>query len=179
MADRTYIAWSGTTAALSGTTTLVSAAANLASATAPKTMMQLKSSGPDITVVEWGYSFDVQPTALVRVELVDTGTVACTFGGTGGAALAAGDVPAYSVPGGSAASLTYSTSTSGFTGSGANTEGSVTATRMLAYNEEWGQSFKQQFPLGREPTVPAANYLRIRCTSLTSISGTFYVIFDQ
>lgn len=168
MADRTYIAWSGATAALTA------AVPSLATGTTIRTMMQLKSSGADITVVEWGYSFDVAPTALVKVELVDTGAV----GATGLTAYASGDVPAYSIPGGSAAGLTLGTTASGFWVSG-EAEGTVTATRLLGYNAEWGQSFKQQFPLGREPSVAAANYLRMRVTTATTINMTCYVIFDQ
>lgn len=168
MADRTYIAWNGASGAL---TTALAPVTTLASN--PKTMLQLKSSAPDITIVEWGYSFDVLPTTLVKVELVDTGLIAAT-----GTALTAAGVPAYSVPGGSAAELTYSTTTSCYS---AGSEGTITATRLLAYNEEWGQSFKQQFPLGREPSVPAANYLRIRATmpSATTINMTCYIVFDQ
>lgn len=169
MADRTYIAWNGASGALT------SALAPVATVTGSviRTMLQLKSSAPDITIVEWGYSFDVLPTALVKVELVDTGLIAAT-----GTALTAAGVPAYSVPGGSAAELTYSTTTSCYSAAAAS-EGSITATRLLAYNEEWGQSFKQQFPLGREPSVPAANFLRIRATSAVVINMTCYIIFDQ
>lgn len=167
MADRTYIAWNGASGALTGALAPVVTGAS----GAIKTMLQLKSSAPDITIVEWGYSFDVLPTVLVKVELIDTGLIAAT-----GTALSAAGVPAYSVPGGSAAELTYSTTTSCYS---ASAEGTITATRLLAYNEEWGQSFKQQFPLGREPSVPAANFLRIRATTNPTINMTCYIVFDQ
>lgn len=166
MADRTFIAYNGATAALTG------ALASVSTGTSLKTMMQLKSSGQDITVTAWGYSFDVIPTAMVKVELVDTGTVNATMA----TAYNSGDIVASSVPGGTAASLTLSTAASGFT---ASSEGTVTSTRLLRYREEWGQSYEMSFPLGREPSVAAANYLRIRATTTVAINMVCWIEFDQ
>jgi hypothetical protein len=71
---------------------------------------------------------------------------------------------------------TNATVTSGFS---ATAEGTITATRVLAFNEELGQSFKQQFPLGREPEVNAGDYLRIRVTTGTAINMLCYVIWEE
>lgn len=161
---RQYIVWNGASGALTA------ALASVATGTALKTMLQLKP-GNDISIIEWGYSFDTIPTAKVNVELVDTGTVAATV-----TASVSSDIPKYGSPGGAASAATLSTTGTGYT---ASAEGTVTATRLLAYQEEWGQSFKQQFPLGREPEVASGNLLRIRVTTATTINMTCYIAWEE
>jgi hypothetical protein len=86
MSRRRYAVWNAATAALTAAPTAVT------TGTAIKTMLQVKPTTP-IVIVEWGYSFDVVPTALVRVELVTTGTVNATV-----TQFAAGDVVKYDDP---------------------------------------------------------------------------------
>jgi hypothetical protein len=138
-----------------------------------KTMLQIKPGTPKIRIVEWGYSFDTTPAAFVRVELVTTGTVFATV-----TAYNAGDVPTYNDSTGPATQVALGTAASGFT---STAEGTVTATRLLAYQEEAGTAFKQQFPLGREPEVAGGSALRIRATptSAAAITMTCYVIWEE
>lgn len=164
MAAPCYITWNAaapTSAAISG----------VATGTSIKTMLQLKPGSSKLRIIEWGYSFETVPTAMVRVELIDTSTVAATVT----AAVAAGVMPYNDVTG--AASLaTLSTTGTGYT---ASAEGTVTSGRLLAYQEEWGSQFKQQFPLGREPELNTGNLLRIRVTTATTINMSCYLVWEE
>jgi|SRR5438067_2874160 len=165
MAAPCYIAWNAATAALTA------APAGVTTGTTIKTMLQIKPGTPKIRIIEWGYSFESVPTSMVRVELVETGTVFATV-----TALAAGDVAKYNDATGSASGISLGTAASGFTSSA---EGTVTSTRLLGYEEEFGSQFKQQFPLGREPEVQSGNALRIRATTGTAINMTCYLIWEE
>jgi hypothetical protein len=139
--------------------------------TAIKTMLQVKPT-TNIAVVEWGYQFDVIPTALVKVELITTGTVAATV-----TAYAAGDVIKYDDSGAAASGISLGTAASGFT---STAEGTITATRLLDMGPGWSQQFAKQFPLDREPGVIAANdVLRIRMTTATAINALCYVVWEE
>ncbi|WP_228002122.1 hypothetical protein [Nocardia australiensis] len=164
MARRRFIVWNGATAALTG------ALAPVATGTTIKTMLQLKPT-TNIAVLEWGYSTDALPVAKIASELITTGTVAATV-----TAFAAGDVVKYDDAGSAASALSLGTSASGFS---ATAEGSITASRLLAYRSEWGQSFSQQFPLDREPGVQANDILRIRMTTSATINALAYIVFEE
>ena len=173
MAAPCYIMWN------QSTTALTAAISGVTTGTVLKSMMQIKPGTPKIRVIEWGYSFETVPTIMYRVELVETGGVGATMTGTGGAA---GTPQAYNDVTGPASQVITGTSSSAFAGSAVNTsEGAVTASRLLAYQEEWGTQFKQQFPLGREPEVNGGNFLRIRVTpaSATAISMTCYCVWEE
>lgn len=171
MAAPCYIMWN------QATTALTAAISGVTTGIAFKTMMQIKPSTPKIRLVEWGYSFENAPTAMVRVELIETGAVGATMTGTGGAA---GTPQNYNDVTGPASQVTTGTSASGFAGSAVNTsEGTITASRLLAYQEEFGSQFKQQFPLGREPEVNGGNFLRIRMTTATAINATIYAVWEE
>lgn len=165
MAAPCFIAWNGATAALTA------ALPSVTTGTAIKTMLQIKPGTPKIRIIEWGYSFDVVPTALVKVELVETGTVGATV-----TAFAAGDVAKYNDSTGPASGISLGTAASGYTSSA---EGTVTASRLLGFDEEWAQSFKQQFVLGREPEVNGGNFLRVRATTATALNMVTYVIWEE
>ena len=164
MARRRYIVWNAATAALTAAPTMVT------TGTALKTMLQVKPS-TQIAIIEWGYSFDVTPTAVVKVELITTGTVNATV-----TAFNAGDVVKYDDSGGAASAITLATSGSGFTSSA---EGSVTASRLLDYQASWAQQYSKQFPLDREPGVVASDILRIRMTTATAVSASCYVVYEE
>ncbi len=163
MARRRYEIWNAATAALTAFPTAVTTGTSL------KTMLQIKPT-TNISVVEWGYSFDVIPTALVKVELVTTGTVFATVTAT-----AANDVRQYDDFVATTA-LSLGTSATGYT---STAEGTVTASRLLAARQEWGQSYEKQFPLDREPAVIANDSLRIRMTTATAINALVYVIIEE
>lgn len=174
MAAKTYIIFNSANAA---------AAAPVAQPTgnAIRTMMQIKlAAGFSARVIEWGCSFDGSAAATPgKVELIDTGTVAATvttayvsndiqiFGDQ--------DAPTQTTWG----MLTLSTTTSGFA-SAAGTEGSVAApTRVLDCQlVAPTNQYVKQFPLGREPNLTNANYLRIRATFGTTVNMICYVILE-
>jgi hypothetical protein len=173
MAAPCYIAWNAAAGALTSSTAAPPAPALVATGTSVRTMLQIKPGTPKIRIIEWGYSFDVAPTALVKVALIETGTVGATMA-TG---FNAADVIAYNDVTGAASQITKGTTSSGF---GIPTaEGTVTATRLLAYRNEWGQSFSQQFPLGREAEINGANFGRIVVTTATTINMSCYCIWEE
>ena len=92
MARRRYLVWNAATAALTAAPTMVT------TGTALKPMLQVKPS-TYIAVIAWGYSFDVTPTAVVKVELITTGTVNATV-----TAFNAGDVVKFDDSGNAASS---------------------------------------------------------------------------
>lgn len=164
MAAPCYITWNAaapTTAAISGVTT----------GTVIKTMLQLKPATPKVRIIEWGYSFETVPTAMVRVELIETGTIAATVTAT----VAAG-VMNYNDVTGPASQASLGVSATGYT---ATVEGSIVAGRLLAYQEEWGSAFKQQFPLGREPEVNGGSILRVRVTTATALNMSTYICWEE
>lgn len=175
MAAKTYIIYNSANAA---------AAAPVAqpTGTAIRTMMQIKlAAGFSARVIQWGYSFDGSAAATPgKVELIDTGTVAATSLST---AYVSNDIQPWS--GQDAPSqttwgmLTLGTSASGFS-TGAVTEGTVVApTRVLSCSMTAPTNEKDiQFPLGREPELTNANYLRVRATFAATVNMICYVILE-
>src|ERR1044072_6968221 len=109
MSHRRYRIWNGATAALTAGLALPRSGTSL------KTMLQIKPT-VDISVVGWGFYFDIVPTVLAKVELVDTGLVAATV-----TAHAAGDIVKFDEANGPAAPLTLGTSAGGYTASAEGT----------------------------------------------------------
>lgn len=165
MASPTYIAWNSTV----GTTAFVDPVA-VTTGTALKTMLQIKPGTPKIRIVEWGYSFDVLPTAVVKVSLVEAAAAATVT------TLNAADIVKYNDVTGPASQVALGTTSTGFT---ATAEGTLSASRVLAYQHEWGQQFKQQFPLGREPEINGAGILRIRVLTATAVNMSCYVVWEE
>lgn len=158
MAAPCFITWNAVTSDLaSGPMTGVTTSATSGT---PKTVLQVKPGSNKIRIVEWGYAFTTLPVAPVEVELIETGNVFAT--------VTAGSIANYNDVTGPASQATTGTAATGFNASG---EGSITATRLLAYNlDESTLPFKQQFPLGREPEVENGFSLRIRVTPTSSAS---------
>lgn len=172
MAASCYKVWSAPTAAL---TAPPAPLASNASANTVRTIQQLKPTQL-IRVIEYGYVITgALPAAPFIIELIDTGLIAAT----GLTAYNAGDIIKYNNASADAAPLTLSTSTSGFWVSGA-AEGTITATRLLDYKQENGLYLDKQYPLNREPEVPATNYLRVRVTPTTAVavSVVTYITFE-
>jgi hypothetical protein len=169
MAAPLYIAWAADTSASTGPPSTVATSATSGTV---KTILQLKSGASKIRIVEWGYSIDATPGGPLRVELVETGTVFATVTTIGSGIRAYNDV--------SGASSLAVTGTSA-TGFNASAEGTITASRLLAYQYDSGLYFKQQFPLGREPEVNASSALRIRATPTTSVAVNImpYIIWEE
>jgi hypothetical protein len=135
-----------------------------------KTMLQVKPT-TNISIIQWGFQFDVIPTALVKVELVTTGTIGATV-----TAYVANDVIKYDDAGAANSAISLGTAASGYT---STAEGTVTATRELAIGPGWSQAFDMQYPLDREPGVQANDFLRIRMTTATAVNAICYVDFEE
>lgn len=171
MAAPCFIAWNAATGALTGPPTAVATSATSGTV---KTMLQIvPGSAQKIRIIEWGYTFDAAPTNNVRMELVETGSIAATV-----TAHVAAGIVAYNDASGGTSGVQLSTSTTGYT---ASAEGSITASRLLAYQYENGLYFKQQFPLGREPEVGVGKILRVRATptSNAAVNVSTYVIWEE
>lgn len=123
-------------------------------------MLQIApASTTAIRVIAWGYSLDVVSASNPRIELVDTGTVFAS----GLTAHVAAGIHKWNNPSGTASTVQLGTALTGYS-AGSSTEGTTTVSRLLDYQYESGVYFKIQFPLGREPEIPAGNALRIRVT---------------
>jgi hypothetical protein len=107
----------------------------------------------------------------VRIELVETGTIYATVTTIGSG------VRSFNDASGPAGTVQSGTTHTGFN---ASAEGTIVASRLLAYQYETGVFFKQQFPLGREPEVGANSALRIRATPTTSVAVSLmpYIIYE-
>lgn len=169
MAAPLFIVWNSDTSALTGppSTTATSATAGTA-----KTILQVKPGAGKIRIVEWGYGFDTNPAAPVRLELVETGTVFATVTTIGSG------IRRYNDASGPDSAAVAGTTATGFN---ATSEGTITSSRLLAYNYDNALFFKQQFPLGREPEVNAASALRVRATPTSNVAVNVwaYVIFEE
>lgn len=164
MARRRFSVWNGATAALTADQPYV------ATGTTIKTMLQVKPTS-SIALIEWGFEFDVVPTALVKTELITTGTINATV-----TAFNAGDVVKYDDAGSVASAISLGTAASGFT---STAEGTIVATRKLDRGPGWSQFYCKQFPLDREPGVQANDFLRIRVTTATTINMQCWVIYEE
>ena len=142
--------------------------------TAIKTMLQLKTF-QRAKVVAWGVSFDGSAAATpIKVELLDTGTVAATV-------TASADVDCMKLEGtdqtvASVAGLTLGTGATGYT---ATAEGTITATRVFdAELVAPTNQYIYQFPLGQEPVLLATNYTRIRVTAAAAVNCIAWIEVD-
>jgi len=143
--------------------------------TSIKTMLQLLLPvGIQGKVVEWGISFDGSAAATpIECELVETGAVAATV-----TAFVTADITRFGAndidP--LTALMTASTSGSGYT---STSEGSVTATRELDFQQVAPTNqYVKQFPLGREPEFGNGNVLRVRVTAGAAVNAYCYVIVE-
>jgi len=146
--------------------------------TAIKTMLQVKG-GANINgtfkVTEWGISFDGAAAATpIKCELLTTGTVGATI-----TEFVAADIINLTDPNAAAVTddnpfaFTAAGDESGYT---ATAEGSITATRQ--FDAEFvapTNQYVKQWPLGREPTFKATEFLRIRVTAGTAVNCICYV----
>lgn len=141
------------------------AGAPVATGTAIKTLLQLTApSTRQISIVEWGISFDGSPAAI-KTELINTTTVA---GGTPTAVTptALSDV-------GAPASLV----TAGFSPA---TEGTVVATtRVFDYQLLSTNTYVKQYPLGCEPEIAVSNVVRIRVTAAVGVNALCYIVWKE
>lgn len=151
------------------------APAKVATGATIKTLLQVAppSAGPDLTVIEWGISFDASVAAQPGAcELIETDVAATVT-----AHVAAGIMPQNREALALASQVTLGTAATGFT---ASAEGSIAATRMLdpqlvaPTNQNW-----KQFPLGREAVIRAGKFGRIRVTMPATVNAWVYLIWEE
>lgn len=149
-----------------------------------KTLLQAKLGGStNMTgkVVEWGISLDGAAASTIKCELLTTGTVAATI-----TEFVAADIINLTDPNAGAVTddfplaFTAAGDESGYT---ATAEGSITTTRMMDVQQfvtgtTFGSTYVKQFPLGREPTWKASEFLRIRVTATAAVNAYCYIIFE-
>lgn len=142
--------------------------------TSIKTLLQIAPpSTLDLTIIEWGISFDGSAAATPGVvELIETDVAATVT------AFATADIIGWNREAQTVASqITKSTSTSGFT---STSEGSITAVRNLDVQLiAPTNQYVKQFPLGREPMCRASKVLRVRVTFGAAINAFCYVIWEE
>lgn len=157
------------------------AQAAVTTGTAIKTLLQAKLGGSTNMVgrvVEWGISFDGSAAATpIKCELLTTGTVAATV-----TEFVAADIINLTDPNAGAVTddfplaFTAAGDESGYT---ATAEGTITATRMFDVQlVAPTNQYVKQFPLGREPTFKASEFLRIRVTAGAAVNAYCYIIFE-
>ena len=166
-----YIIWNGampTTAALVKVTT----------GTVIKTMLQLLGAVP-FKVKEWGISFDGFALAAPgTVELLVTGAVGATVTAHVAAGIMPFNDPNAPVNSAGTGGTPFNLGTT-HTGYSASAEGTITATEVLdAQLLSPMAQYIKQYPLGDEPKVAAADFLRVRVTFAAAINALTYVIVE-
>jgi len=136
----------------------------VATGTSIKTLLQLTApSTRQLLILEWGISFDGNPSAI-KTELINTTTVA---GGTPTAV-----TPSVLTPGGPP-----SLATAGFSPS---SEGSVVATCRVFDNPVLSaNTYVKQWPLGYEPVVDVSQVVRIRVTAAVTVNALCYIAWRE
>ena len=144
----------------------------VATGTSIKTLLQIATpSTQDISIIEWGISFDGSALETpIECELFGT-TVAATSGTS--------ITPiGYDASGNNRLSLCV-----GGTGStcySPSTEGTVANARMFdAQLVEPIGGYIKQFPLGSQPYVAVSQYVRIRVTAGTGVNAYCYVVWQE
>ena len=146
--------------------------------TAIKTLLQVASSATVMAKIkEWGISFDGSASAApIKVELLETGTVAATVT----AHVTAGIVrlDANALQGGDPVTnlLPVGTAATGYT---ATAEGTITVSRMFDVQlVAPTNQYVKQFPLGLEPVIDISSFARIRVTAAAAVNAYCYMIVE-
>ena len=147
--------------------------------TAIRTMLQIAApAAKPMGIVEWNISFDgiIATSVPIQVEFFTT-TVAATMS----TALAATDVMNFTRPADttSVSLIQYGTTTSAFA-TAAVTEGTVANYRTMDLQLIAPTTgYVKQWPLGREPTVLPAKYIRVRVTAGVTVNAYIYLIWSE
>ncbi len=162
-----------TNAAVSGAAQQV----GVTTGTAIKTMLQVKLglTATKGRVVEWGVSFEGEAAATPHiVELIETSLAATVTAhvAAGIAQLDPQDVtPTTGNP------FTFTTITTGYTASSENAGSGTFRPLDVQYIAPTNQYIKQ-WPLGREPILDQAKYLRVRVTTAAAELMVCYVVIE-
>lgn len=147
----------------------------VATGAAIKTLLQIGiPATTDLVLLEWGISFDgVTPTAVPGIiELMSSGTVAATSGTSVTPTLYGGQNKS------GVASLCVGGT--GATCHSPSSEGSIAAVKTYGAQHVTPMgSYVKQFPLGREPVVPASDFLRIRVKFAATVNALCYIVWEE
>jgi hypothetical protein len=150
------------------------AAAAVTSAAVLKTMIQLATSASsEARVVEWYWEGDASAAAT-------PGTIELLFHASGAATVtayvAATDFKKYD-PNGRASLLSVGTAASGYTASAEGTP--ATALGVFAHKVPPTSGIYIQYPLGREPEIPASSFCRLRNTLGSAVNVLCGISFEE
>lgn len=143
----------------------------VATGTAIKTLMQVATpSTKGITVFEWGICFDGSAAATPgSVELIETDVAATS-----------GTSVTPTKWGGHAGDVSLCVGGTGATNHSPSAEGTITAVRSFdSQLISPTNQYVKQFPLGREPFVPASKFLRVRVHFAASINAICWIIWEE
>lgn len=161
--------------AYNGPMQTTAAPASIATGATIKTLMQVvPASTGDMTIIQWGISFDGVTAANppVKCELITTGTVAATV-----TAYVANDITRWNRVNDIASTVQLGTALSGYT---ASAEGTITASRNLDLQLVSPTSgYVSQFPPGREPVVAASAICRIRVTASATVNAYCWMVWEE
>lgn len=141
--------------------------------TGAKVAIQLATgASTQLRIVEWGVSFNGSAAGTPSV---------CTLA-LAGAASTCSNAHSTStiVPIGDnqkSSSLTMGTTTSGY-GNGAITTNTTSKEYDAQFVAQAG-AYLKQWPLGREPVVPASSFLQLRINTAATLTAIAYVVFEE
>lgn len=147
--------------------------------TSLKTHLQLATaSNRRIWIDGWGFTLDAAPTAISKIELLQTDVAANT-----GTAHVASGIQKLDSASSDNSSLQLGTALTGFN---FGAEGSTTASRLLGHDilpanpatdrlrfEQWF------FPDDRRPIIAASSFLRIRTTMGSAVNGLLWIAISD
>ena len=146
--------------------------------TAIRTMQQIECpSTLDLTLVEWGSSFDgtTATNSPGQVELFGN-----TVNATMSTAAVSGDVTLFNNFGGTGTQIVFGGTTHTGFATAAVTEGSVANYRLADLQHIPPTSgYVKQWPLGREFQLPSSKLLRCRVTFAQTVNQYFYAIWSE
>jgi hypothetical protein len=147
--------------------------AGVTTGTAIKTLLQvaLKTAVTKARIVEWGISFDAANATPVECELCETDVAATVTAHVAAGINKTGDP---NDPDPTTNLIDVGTAKTGYT---ASVEGSITTMRMHDC-QQVVQSYVKQYPLGREPIVDLAKFLRVRVKAAVASNAICYVVVE-
>jgi hypothetical protein len=148
--------------------------------TAIVTLLQVKLAATHTgvgRVVEWGISFDGAAAAAgLKCELLTTGTVAATITEHLAAGIVLYDANGVTTTDDNPFAFGAGGDETGYT---ASAEGTITASRVFdVQHVQPTNQYVKQFPLGREPTFKATEFLRVRVKAAAAVNAYCYVIVE-